>query len=237
MEEIMYKNTFILFLCFVVNVSLFQTPVFSKGTSGQKDRDEVLNEMEKANSNFKTLTADITFTRTISLLESTDTSKGTLRYKKPKMLYLKFYPPRNEINIIDGKYLWVYRPDERQVEKYHIGGGQSGKDVNFLAFGYEESVMAAKKNYKITLLGTRKEGKQRFYILGLSPKDPESQYSDIRLWVEEGFWLPGKIELYESGGEVVNIIEFNNIKLNKSISNKIFLFEAPRGVEVIEPFK
>ena len=71
----------------------------------------------------------------------------------------------------------------------------------------------------------------------MKPNDPKSQYSDIRLWVEEGFWLPGKIELYESGGEVVNIIELKDIKLNKGMSDKLFIFDVPRGIEVIEPFK
>jgi outer membrane lipoprotein-sorting protein len=57
------------------------------------------------------------------------------------------------------------------------------------------------------------------------------------LWIEEGFWLPGRIELYESTGEVVNVIDLKNIKLNKGMSDKLFMFDVPKGVEVIEPLK
>src|SRR3990167_1773509 len=180
----------------------------------------------------------IVYTRTITLLESTEVSEGELSYKKPKRMYLKFYPPRNEVNVVDGKYVWVYHPSEKQVEKYEmIDSRQSSQGVSFFEFGYGESVEAAKKDYTISLLDTKEDGKKRFYILDLQPKDPKAQYSDIPLWVEEGVWLPGRIELYESQGEVVNVIELKNIKLNKGMSDKLFTFDVPRGVEVIELLK
>ncbi|MBI2472680.1 MAG: outer membrane lipoprotein carrier protein LolA [Planctomycetes bacterium] len=234
----MYKNGLIVFTILIAGIFLFNISAFSKEISGPKNVGDVLVEIEKANVAFKTLKAGIVYTRTITLLESTEVSEGELSYKKPKRMYLKFYPPRNEVNIVDGKYVWVYHPAEKQVEKYEmINSRQSSQGVSFFEFGYGETLEAAKKDYKITLLDTKEDGKRRFYILDLQPKDPKSQYSDIRLWVEEGFWLPGRIELYESDGEVVNIIELKNIKLNKGMSDKIFVFDVPRGVEVIELFK
>jgi len=233
-----YKNKVILFTLLITGIFFLNRLVLSKEVSVSKNLDEVLLEIDKANAAFKTLKADITYTRTITLLESTEVSQGEMSYKKPKRLYLKFYSPRNEVNIVDGKYVWVYHPKEKQVEKYETDKSkQSSQGLSFFEFGYGESVDAAKKDYKITLLETKEDGKKRFYVLDLLPKDPKSQYSDIRLWVEEGFWLPGRIELYESGGEVVNVIELKNIKLNKGMSDKLFIFDVPRGVEIIEPLK
>ncbi|HHT9137555.1 MAG TPA: LolA family protein [Candidatus Wunengus sp. YC60] len=233
----MYKNGLIVFVILITGVFLFNIAAFSRETSNPKNIGDVLAEIEKANVAFKTLKAGIVYTRTITLLESTEVSEGELSYKKPKRMYLKFYPPRNEVNVVDGKYVWVYHPAEKQVEKYEMTSSKQSQGVSFFEFGYGETLEAAKKDYKITLLDTKEDGKKRFYILDLQPKDPKSQYSDIRLWVEEGFWLPGRIELYESDGEVVNIIELKNIKLNKGMSDKIFVFDVPRGVEVIELFK
>lgn len=235
----MLKGKFTLFTILTVCILSLNTIALSKETSSQwKDLDEVVAEIEKVNAAFKTLKADILYTRTITLLESKEISKGELNYKKPNKMYLRFYPPRNEINVIDGKHLWVYHPEQKQVEKYEMKhSSQSSQGLNFFEFGYGESVSEVKKNYKITLLDTEEEGKKRFYLLGLTPKDPKSQYSDIRLWIEEGFWLPGKVDLYESQGEIVNTIEFKNVKLDKRISDKLFIFDVPRGVEVIEPLK
>ncbi|BBO16791.1 periplasmic chaperone, LolA [Candidatus Brocadia pituitae] len=234
----MYKSKFLFPIVLISCIFFFQGTGLSKEVQAGKDLDEVLAEVEKANNAFKTLKADITFTRTITLLESTEVSKGEMNYKKPKRLYLKFHPPRNEINVVDGKYVWVYHPVEKQVERYSMERGkQSSQGLSFFEFGYGESVQAVKKDYNITLVEIRDEGKKRFYILDLLPKDPKSQYSNIRLWVQEGFWLPERIELYESAGEVVNSIELKNIKLNKGLSDKLFIFDVPRGVEIIEPLK
>lgn len=234
----MYKNRLVFYVLLIIGVLFFNTVILSYDVPGWKDLDSVLAEIEKANAAFKTMKAEIVYTRTITLLESTEVSQGEMSYKKPKMMCLKFYPPRNEVNIVDGKYVWIYHPAEKQVEKYEMDKSkQSSQGMSFFEFGYGESVDAAKKNYKITLLDTKEHDKKRFYILDLQPKDPKSQYSDIRLWVEEGFWLPSRIELYESGGEVVNAIELKNMKLNKGMSDKLFIFDVPRGVEVIEPFK
>lgn len=238
MEESVNKSNFILPIALVSCIFFFQGTGLSKEVPAGKDLDEVLAEVEKANNAFKTLKADITFTRTITLLESTEVSKGEMNYKKPKRLYLKFHSPRNEINVVDGKYVWVYHPVEKQVERYSMERGkQSSQGLSFFEFGYGESVQAVKKDYNITLVEIRDEGKKRFYILDLQPKDPKSQYSNIRLWVQEGFWLPERIELYESAGEVVNSIDLKNIKINKGMSDKLFIFDVPRGVEVIEPLK
>ncbi|MBI5678402.1 MAG: outer membrane lipoprotein carrier protein LolA [Planctomycetes bacterium] len=234
----MYKNRLIVFTLLIAGIFVFNTLVLSREISKPKNLGDILSEMEKANTAFKTLKASIVYTRTITLLESTEISEGELSYKKPKRMYLKFYPPRNEVNVVDGKYVWVYHPSEKQVEKYEmIDSKQSSQGVSFFEFGYGESVEAAKKDYTITLLDTKEDGKRRFYILDLQPKDPKAQYSGIRLWVEEGVWLPGRIELYESQGEVVNVIELKNIKLNKGMSDKLFTFDVPRGVEVVELFK
>lgn len=221
----------------LAGIFFFITPLFSGEISKPKSLDEALAEMEKANAAFKTFKANIVYTRTITLLESTEVSEGELSYKKPKRMYLKFFPPRNEVNVVDGKHAWVYHPAEKQVEKYEMNDNGQSSGAGFFEYGYGESVAAAKKNYTITLLSIKEDGKKRFYVLNLQPRDTKSQYSNIRLWVEEGFWLPGVIELYESGGEVVNIIELKNIKLNKGMSDKLFIFDVPRGVEVIEPLK
>ena len=226
------------FFSVIIIAFFISTAIFLCNVAGGKDIDDILAGIETANSSFKTMKADITFTRTITLLESTETSQGELSYKKPQKLYLKFYPPKNEVNIVDGKYVWVYHPNEKQVEKYEMSkGGQSSQSMSFFEFGYGESVGEARKNYEITLIDTRGEEPKQVYTLNLKPKNPKSQYSGIKLWIEDGFWLPHKIELGESGGEVVNTIELKNIKLNKGMSDKIFTFDVPRNVEVIEPFK
>ncbi|MCF6149295.1 MAG: outer membrane lipoprotein carrier protein LolA [Candidatus Kuenenia sp.] len=238
MDKQIFNIIFFSLFAFVISIFLVNRITLCNETTKYKTLDEVLLEVEKADGEFKTMKAGIVITRTIPLLESTEISKGKIHYKKPDRLLLKFDPPRDEVNIIDGKHIWVYHPKAKQVEKYTINKGkQTSQSLNFFGFGYGESVASARKDYTISLTDTTEIGKKCFYVLDLLPRNTSTQYTKIRLWIDEGLWLPVKIELHESGGEVVNIIEFDHIKLNSRMSDKLFVFDVPRGVEVVEPFQ
>ena len=159
----MYKKRLIVFALFITGFFFFSISAFSGETSNTKTLGDILAEMEKANTAFKTLKASIVYTRTITLLEYTEVSEGELSYKKPKRMYLKFYPPRDEVNVVDGKYVWVYHPAEKQVEKYEMTGGkQSSQGVSFFEFGYGESVEAAKRIIRLPCWIQRKTAKNGF---------------------------------------------------------------------------
>lgn len=221
---------------FIVWIALlFSSFLNVQSASGARDLESILDEIERANQNFTSMEAEVTYTRSIFLLDEEEVSYGKVRYKKPKRLYMEFEPPRDEVDIADGEYLWIYHPQGKQVEKYRLAKGDT-KELDFFQFGYEGSVRKARENYYIELVSEDIENAP--YILKLIPKgmDPPPQYSEIRLWIEEGLWLPVRMELYESDGEVINRIELRDIKLNLPIKDALFQFTIPEGVEVVEPF-
>ncbi|HLG28628.1 MAG TPA: outer membrane lipoprotein carrier protein LolA [Candidatus Brocadiales bacterium] len=235
----MQRIRYITLLMLIGAFALFSsTTVFSN--EGWKDKEQVLNEVDRANKAFENIEADLTYTKIIPLLEVHEVSNGEIRYKKPDKAYIKFTAPRNEINVIDGEYVWIFHPEARQVEKYRTRDKtQAPQGMSFFELGYKSSVAEANKRYEISLIEKKVEKGKRFYVLELIPKanQADDRYSKIHLWIEEGFWLPSVIELFESEGEVLNKIELNNISLNKPIPDKIFQFVVPKGVEVVEPFK
>lgn len=200
---------------------------------------EILEKVEDANSRLKTMDADITYSRVITLLDSEDVSSGFLQYKKPKKLNLNFFPPRNEINVIDGTYIWIYHLNEKQVEKYEISSNtDSPQGMDIFDFGYEYTTEKAKENYTITLLDDISTEEEALYHIELIPKDTfDSEYDRILLWIREGLWLPVQYQMFESDGEIINTIELTNIQINPDIPDKIFVLDLPDDVEILEPFK
>ncbi len=237
MRRVLHITLFIIILTVSFNVS-----GLSLCANERLDLEAVLDNMDAASMDFESIQADITYTRTIFLLDEEDVSEGTLRYKKPKKLRLEFEPPRNEIDISNGEYFWIYKPEEKQVEKYKLAEGDT-TELNFFEFGYEGSVEKAKKNYSIEIVSDpdaegSEENDTGIYILKLTPRPSAvemPQYNEIILWVDDGIWLPVRMELYESEGEVINRIELWEIKINEPLDDDIFQFEIPDGVEVIEP--
>lgn len=234
-KRIKYITLFLLTAVF----SLFGS-IAAFSNEGWKDKEQLLDEVERANKAFESIEADLTYTKIIPLLEVNEVSRGKIKYKKPDKAYINFSAPRNEINVIDGEYVWIFHPEARQVEKYRTKDKtQDAQGMSFFELGYKSSMVEANKRYEISLIEKKVEKGKKFYVLELIPKANQAneRYSKIHLWIEEGFWLPSVIELFESEGEIINKIEINNVALNKPIPDKIFQFVVPKGVEVIEPFK
>ncbi|MEE9200880.1 MAG: outer membrane lipoprotein carrier protein LolA [Candidatus Brocadiales bacterium] len=226
-------------------IIILALPVSLNGPSlfaGERlDLDGVLNAMDAATVDFESLQANITYTRSIFLLDEEEIAEGTLKYKKPRKMRLEFEPPRDEIDVSNGEFFWIYKPNEKQVEKYQLSGEET-TELSFFEFGYEGSVDKAKENYFIeSVPNSGTEGAKEdegAYILKLIPKPSATQmpqYNEIVLWVDDSIWLPVRMEFYESDGEIINRIELWEIKVNEPLDDDIFQFEVPEGVEVVEP--
>ena len=237
----MLKYKLFYFIIIVSICSLALSQAKSYGSDGHiiYSLDEILEKVEDANSHLKTMDADIKYSRVISLLDSEEVSLGYLQYKKPKKLNLNFFPPRNEINVIDGTYIWIYHMKEKQVEKYQISSDMdSPQGMDIFDLGYEYTTEKAKENYSITLLEDISTDEEALYHIELIPKDTyDSEYDRILLWVREGLWLPVQYQMFESDGEIINTIELSNIQINPDIPDKIFVLDLPEDVEILEPFK
>ncbi len=201
--------------------------------------EEILKRVEEANARLKTMAANIKYSRVISLLDSEEVSNGELKYKKPKKINLRFFPPRNEINVIDGSYVWIYHPEDRQVEKYKMNSDTNApQGMDIFDLGYEYNVEKIKENYDATLLDDIPTEEGTLFHIELIPKETfDSDYSRVLLWIKEGLWLPVQFQLFESDGEIINTIELSNININPEIPDKTFILDLPEDVEIIEPFK
>lgn len=223
-----------LFIVYIFYITLPTCIGFAKDKE-EHTLDYILTKVEEANKALVSLKAEITITRSIPLLESEDISKGKLTYQKPKRFHLKFLPPRNEINIINGKNIWIYHIDEKQVEKYYMDDIENNAQIgSFLDFGLNESIDIIRNNYEITILAKEKN----LYKLKLTPKNTVTgaQYTDINLWIDEDLWVPVSFQLFESNGTINNLIELKNVTINKHVPVKTFEFIAPKDVVVVEPF-
>ncbi len=236
----MKKTTGTAAIALALNLIVFMlltASTFAKAEGGLS-LDDLLIKVEEAKSVLTSIKANITITRAIPLLESEEVSKGKLTYQKPRKIYIKYDPPKNEINIIDEKHLLIYHLDQKQIEKYELAN--VGAQMNmFFDFGLDDSLEDIKRKYNIALINYSKAGGRGLYKLELSAKGGEviSNFSKIQFYVHEGLWLPVIFELWESGGEILNRVELNKVSVNKSVSGKLFKLKIPKDVEVIEPLK
>jgi outer membrane lipoprotein-sorting protein len=233
-NKISYIIIVLAFCSFTLN------PPVSSGSDniGDYDLDEILTNVEEANSKLDTMEAEIKYSRVITLLDSEEVSVGFLQFKKPKLVNVNFFPPRSEINVIDGSYLWIYHIEERQVEKYEMSGDDSPQGVDIFELGYDYTAEKVKTNYEVTLLDVISTEEETLFHLELIPRKTfDSEYDRTLLWIKEGLWLPVQYQLFESDGEIINTIQLTHIEINTEISDNEFVLNLPDDVEIIEPFK
>ena len=240
LESAMFINKLSYIIIVLAFCSFTLNPPVSSGSDniGDYDLDEILTNVEEANSKLDTMEAEIKYSRVIALLDSEEVSVGFLQFKKPKLVNVNFFPPRSEINVIDGSYLWIYHIEERQVEKYEMSGDDSPQGVDIFELGYDYTAEKVKRNYEITLLDVISTEEETLFHLELIPRKTfDSEYDRTLLWIKEGLWLPVQYQLFESDGEIINTIHLTHIEINTEISDKEFVLNLPDDVEIIEPFK
>lgn len=195
------------------------------------DLDSILKKMDKRQRGMKDLKASFTQEKILELLEEKLISQGEMKYRKPDRMSWKYFKPDPFLMIIKEKVMWLYYPDMKVAQKYDLA---SAGETLGLFVGFGKSVEYLKKNYQIKLL----KEKGDFYCLELIPKkEEELRYlSKIILWVKTKESWPVKTKIYEPNGDTT-LIEFRNIEINTKIPDSEFEFEAPKGVEVVEPLK
>ena len=239
LESDMFINKFSHIIIALAFCFLTLNPTVSSGSDNVDgyDLEEILKKVEEANSRLETMEAEIKYSRVITLLDSEEVSVGFLQFKKPKLVNVNFFPPRNEINVIDGSYIWIYHIEDRQVEKYEMRG-DSPQGVDIFELGYDYTVEKVKRNYEVTLLDVISTEEETLFHLELIPRETfDSEYDRTLLWIKEGLWLPVQYQLFESDGEIINTIELSHIEINTEIPDKTFVLDLPDDVEIIEPFK
>jgi outer membrane lipoprotein-sorting protein len=85
----------------------------------------------------------------------------------------------------------------------------------------------------VTLDGTETVTGRPTHALTLTPRG-SSPYRRVRVWVDTGDFLVRRFEITEQN-ESVRTLELSNLRPNVSLSDDLFRFEPPPGVQIYEP--
>ncbi len=149
-------------------------------------------------------------------------------------------PSEQEI-VSDGTTLWVYQPDNRQAIRSDISQlAKGGNPVMFLgSLGY--------LNRDFTIhWGKTPVDEQGNYLLELTPKQPSQLIGLMEVLVSREAvdnWrnratgkviFPVKMTRVTDTGGNQTTIEFSAVRVNQRLKAKLFNFELPEGVDLME---
>ncbi len=209
-----------------------------KTTTQTKTKDidgikELLNKIKEAQKERIVIKADLTITTTYIDVNNKQEVKGDMLIKKPDKFLVHYKEPAEQILLSDGKNLWIYTPELKQVIKQNI------KEANLNTHFYiefETSIDYFSKNSKNILSEIEEQ-----YIIKMIPlKNKSIDFDEIISKINKKTLIPESMSMKFENTLIE--VKFSNIETfnEKEILNKDefkdinFEFKKPEDVEEIE---
>ena len=173
----------------------------------------------------KDFSADFVHSYRGGVLKTQSQERGIVSVKKPSRMRWTYTAPEKKEFVSDGVKIYSYIPEDKQVIVSDVpADNQATTPVLFLA-GKGDIVRDFSATYAQSAIpGT--------LALKLTPRRNEPDYEYLVVAVD-----PASLQIRalttrdHEGGE--STLAFTNLKENQGISDKVFAFRIPRGVDVI----
>jgi outer membrane lipoprotein carrier protein len=152
------------------------------------------------------------------------TESGTLQLRKPGRMRWDYSSPQGKLFVSDGKFLWLYTPSDRHVEKMKI---KESDDMRApLAFLLGK--LHFEKEFR-NIQGQPEAGGTRIIA---EPKTDSLPYTKVEFVVAPD----AQIRRVQVTGFDHSILEFDfeQEKLNPPLEARLFQFRMPQGAELVE---
>src|SRR5712675_2905673 len=154
---------------------------------------------------------------------------GTLWLKKPRKMRWEYRSPREKLFVSDGNVVWFYLPAERQLRKSDF---RKLDDVRSpIAFLLGKTKLESELRGLSKVVDQAPADPANMLLRGV-PKTFADRISEVLLEVTPSSQL-ARIVLTEVDGATTDF-RFANPKDNLEVSDRLFQFTPPLGVETIE---
>jgi outer membrane lipoprotein carrier protein len=199
------------------------------GTAGPATQ-AVLDSLEQAGRELKTMRADFVESKMLLLLEEEERREGRVSLHVPGRLRWDYSAPQESVTLIKNGRFARYLPRSKQVFR----GEARGESDLLVGFGPGAADLDSK--YEVTLVGEEEVDGAAAYVLDLRPRPETSNgglFTEIRLWVEKRRHIPVQTRLTEPTGDYTTI-RFENVEINGSLPRGSFDLKLPKDVEESE---
>jgi len=203
---------------------------------------EVLDRVAEARQKVERLAADVTQLRVVEALDIKEELRGTMKFQMPRLLRLELKSEEKEqerVYIIGRRYAWIYRPRQKQAERFTLADvrAKAEEPENPFEYGLAVDLGLLRQRYEFRAKPDGRIGERTCAVLELVPREAEQKaapYAKLEFWIDRELWLPIRVVQHKSDGEIVETFTLSNIVLNPKWSGDLFEFSPPRDVDVIE---
>jgi outer membrane lipoprotein carrier protein len=214
------KNKWLYFMASLL-LGLFSIPQ-AFGVTGQEVLIEIQKQYEKTN-NFEATFVQETIGK---MIKKPHRGEGKVYFQKKGMMCWDYRTPNQKL-ISNGKNLWFYLPDEKQVFVSNVSGVL--KEKTPLAFLAGEGDL--RKDFTLINFNESISQKEENFVLELAPKEPMAALAKLVLTADKKTYQVVQADVFDAMGNLTRT-RFINIKTNVDLPASLFQFTVPQGTEV-----
>lgn len=148
-------------------------------------------------------------------------SQGVLAIHRPDRFRWDYATPHEQTIVADGKKLWLYDVDLEQVTVRPMAQSLAGTPAVLLS---------GSEDLRASFQVERSDSKGKSTVLTLVPKRNDTDFKRVRIsFVDKKL---AAMELSDRLGQSTTL-EFSNVQRNLPLSESLFVFTPPTGVDVI----
>lgn len=200
----------LLFACFVVN-----QPVLASELTAAEQLTLQLKPMQSLKASFEQTIKDVDDV----VLQH---AKGHLTVKRPRQFYWRTDEPYQHLIVTDGKALWLHDIDLEQINKQAFNADLDKAPALLLS----GETSAINQQYTVEL--------DSFVVNSssyrLTPRNPEALFTELTIVFSNG--LLDSMQLRD-GFDQNTFIKFTDVELNPEVSDELFNFTPPEGIDVV----
>lgn len=165
---------------------------------------------------------------TIKSMKKTEREEGVVTFKNPRMMYWDYLKPKAKKLVINAAKAWLYIPEDRMVYV------QNAEDVyrSRMAVKFLSGIGKLAEDFQIRFTKDNPLDAEGNYHLTLTSKEAGSGIDKLYLIVDGKTFQIIQCRFSDGFGNTTRL-RFSDIRINTGVSDKIFTFTAPAGVEEV----
>ena len=197
------------------------------GHSQTPSLDEIVTQVQRQYDTHADFKAQFVQDSLVKSLGKKQVSEGTVQFKKPGKMRWTYQKPFKQELISDGKTLWNYRPEDKQVMVSQMSQAVQGK--------VPSTFLAGLGNLKLDFQvrwGKEPSAKESYY-LELTPNEFQGSLEKLFLLIDRENFRILQAKIQDVMGNTT-LISFSKIQFDNRLSDSLFTFTPPPGVEVFK---
>ncbi|PLX12025.1 MAG: hypothetical protein C0597_14115 [Marinilabiliales bacterium] len=187
---------------------------------------KILDKLSDETKSHKSISTDfeVTFKNIKDNIQNTSKASIVIKGDKYRLDFM------NTIAFFDGKTLWSYLPEVKEVNIT-----EPEPDDEDIFNNPKRLFTIYENNYKYQLIELIDEGKKSYALIDLYPKDMDEDFSRIRLQINTDDYFLNSATIFGKDGSHYTIA-IDNYKTNEKIDDTFFIFNEKEypNTEIID---